>query len=426
MCNPLRGETHASLSCYRGHDGFPHWKDHATGETGDNIDFYRTAYPDKGYVEAVDELAWLLLGRSALQDIPAGQAVSFSSVPTRRHVPAVETEPVLRISGVYPYVSSAHAELVSYTRGRGISDEVACRYLSIVKFVNTRREGRFVMDERTKLPVMDENGCAVRDSGENIAVAMVNDLGGFSLRIPDSAPTGGFKGTNASFITTILADGTAPHSSVLFSGDGDGMVTGFLYDEQSRFLFVNPTQGFSGIEPWAVRFAVPFLDQWSGRFLEGRDLRATASVLRSLNGPVNGRVTVVEGMFDAVSLIELNRISGRGSLPAGDLVVLNSISNISWAVPFLAMHGEVCSLLDNDMLSTAGQKAFCVMQEKVRAFAERAGVLCSVWSDSASIAPCKDINDYLKRVKGFVPQKEPSMPRKKDGSSRKAKIQNTV
>lgn len=403
LCNPLRGEAHASLSCFRGRDGFPHWKDHATGETGDNIDFYRLVCPDKGYVEAVDSLSWLLLGRSALQDVPAGQVVSLSFSPQqRRHVPAREPDPVLKVVSESPYRSDSPADLVSYTRGRGISDEVAGVLFRIVRFVNTNREGRFLTDEVTGLPVPDGKGGVLLDSGENVAVAMGNDIGGFSLRIPDTAPCGGFKGTNASFLTTVLADGGAPRSLVRFAGDGDSLVTGFSYDSYSRFLYVNRMQGFTGVEPWAVRFAVAFLDQWTGRYLEGRDLRAAGAVLNALNGPVHRKVTVVEGMFDAASVVELNRLAGRGCTPDGDLVVLNSISNISWAVPFLSMHGEVRSLLDNDICSSAGQKAFAVMQESVRAFAARAGVACCVWSDSPSISPSKDVNDYLRRVKGFA------------------------
>lgn len=412
LCNPLRGESHASLSCFPGRDGYSRWKDHATGENGDNIDFYRMVYPDKDYIDAVDDLARMLLGRSAFEDVRAGQAVSFSSARRirRRHVPAAEAAPVLRIAGVRPYGDDTPKELVSYTRGRGISDEVASRYLSVVRFVNTRREGRFMLDELSRLPVSDGNGDFMRDSGENTAVAMANDIGGFSLRIPDTATSGGFKGTNASFITTIFSDGALPRGNISFLGKGEGLVSGFRYDEASRFLYVNPTQGFGGLEPWAVRFAILFLDQWSGRYLEGRDLRCAVAVLRSLNGPVSRSVTVVEGMFDAVSVIELNHLGGKGFLPGSDLVVLNSISNISWAVPFLAMHSEVRSLLDNDMKSSAGQKAFTVMQESVTAFAGRAGVMSRVLSDSPAIAPYKDVNDYLKGVKGFSVLRPPSEP----------------
>ncbi len=408
--NPLRNDRHPSLSCFRDRAGFQRWKDHATGETGDNIDFFRKVYPDLGYVEAIDRLSLLVLGKSALQDFVPGQSVPVYSQARRQRAvhagPADEAHVLRIVSDVSFSVGSAPAALVSYTRERGISDVVAGAYFRYVVYENTNRKGRSLIDPSSGLPVVDGDGSLVKDDGRYEAVAMRNDIGGFSLRVPASAGSEGFKGTNMSFVSTFLADGRPFGPEVRFVGRGEGFVTGFGYDEPHRYLSVNRTQGFVGVEPWAVRPAVVFLDAWIGRFIEGRDLKGAEAVLRSLNSPMSVEVDVVEGMFDAVSVIEFEKMAGRGGKPVRDLLVLNSLSNLHWAVPFLSVHGTVRSLLDNDMRSSAGQKAFDVLRERIEAFSSRLGVRCVVRSDSGVFYPCKDINDFLKEKKGFTQPSE--------------------
>lgn len=403
--NPLRNDRHPSLSCFRDRSGFQRWKDHATGETGDNIDFYRKVYPELGYVEAVDRLSLLLLGKSAMQDFVPGESVPVYSQARRQrpvHVAVQEEAPVLQIVSDMPYgVGTTPAFLIDYTRERGISDEVAAGYFRYVVYENNNRKGLPVMDAGSGLPVVAKDGSIVREEARYEAVAMRNDIGGFSLRVPASECGPGFKGANMSFIATLLAGGLSFGPEVHYVGAGEGLVTGFGYNPQSKYLSVNQTQGFMGVEPWAAAPAVVFLDAWIGRFLEGRELRGAESVLRSLNGPVSAEVDVVEGMFDAVSVIEFEKMAGRGPRPVRDLVVLNSISNINWAVPFLAVHGRVRSLLDNDMSSSAGKKAYVVLKERVEEFSSRLRFMCEVRSDSGIFYPSKDINDYLKACKGF-------------------------
>lgn len=405
MCNPLRGERNASLSCYRGRDGYPMWKDHTTGAFGDNIDFFRMARPELGYLEAVDELSWMLLGHGAVASssrearVSAGHAAAPSKRTSVREVPSA-----LQIISDEPLVAVTSSDgLVGYWRSRAVSDEVAARYGRRVVFENTNRKGRVVRDDYSGLPVFTPDGEPLLDDGHSEAVALPNDIGGYSLRVPESEGRKGFKGCDVAFVSTLYADGSRPGRRVVFAGAGEGRVEGFGYDEQSRFLFVNGTQGFSGVEPWAARFAVPFLENWTGRYLEGRDLKGAVAVLNALNGPVNTCVTVVEGMFDALSVIELQRRSGRGSTPGSDLVVLNSVSNLFWSVPFLAMHREVRSLLDNDLRSGAGQRTFDLMSRNVSEYAARCMSTCAVRSDSGFFYPCKDVNDYLVRITGSRP-----------------------
>lgn len=431
LCNPLRGEKHPSLSCYRGYDGYQHWKDHATGETGDNLDFYRKVFPELSYVEALDRLSLLVLGRSALQDYVPGVSVPFYSrerrqpvIPVRQH----EEKPVLNIMKNEPY-SAAYtpSELVSYVRGRGISDEVAGRFLRYVVYENANRKGKTLIDSSSGLPVLND-GEPVQDSGLREAVAMPNDIGGFSLRTPPSGETNGFKGASASFITTILSGGMSPQATVSLSGEGDGLVRYFSYDERSRSLWFNPTQAFVGVGPWAAAPSMVFLDAWTGRFLNGRDLKGALAVLNALNGRMSGEVDVVEGMFDAVSDIEFERMAGREPVPVRDLVVLNSTSNLRWAVPFLAMHRKVHSLLDNDMRSGTGQKAFDVIRDQVAEFASRIGSECQVQSDSGVFYPQKDMNDYLRSCKETIArrQDEAAVNRSARRSPRKNEMNNSV
>lgn len=414
MCNPLRGELHPSLSCFRDRNGISRWKDFATGETGDNIDFFKLACPEYDYADAVDRLAGMLLGRSAFTDgrspVRSSAPVAAAPVVVR---PQLEQKPVLEIVSDVPFLSAGTpAFLAEYSRSRGISDEVLSRYCRSVVFVNTRVAGTMDLDPKTGLPRLGRDGKPVLCDGRSEAVAIPNDIGGYSLRVPASETHRGFKGCDRAFVSTLLAGGTSPSRGVRFFGDGDGVVRGLSYDGRTGVMYVSPSQGFAGVSPWAARFAGPFLETWTGRVLAGRDLRAAVAVLDSLNGPVNTVATVVEGMFDALSVIEFQRLSGRGSTPGTDLVVLNSVTNLPWAVPFLAMHGEVRSLLDNDLRSSAGQKTFALMRDEVAAYAGRCGFACSVRSDSAFFAPHKDVNDYLRATLAPAPPGDPGEKKK--------------
>ena len=421
LCNPLRNDKHPSLSCFRDYMGFQRWKDHATGETGDNLDFFRKVYPELGFVEALDRLSLLVLGRSAIMDY-SSKEVSRSYAPARRkrpvHVEQAQEASSLNVISVKSYDVSVPKHLVDYTRGRGISDEVAGRYLNYVVYENLKRKGRSLIDSVSGLPVLDSKGEIVRDEARFEAVGMRNDIGGYSLRVPADGQGVGFKGANYSFITTILAGDNRVRETVSFFGKGDGLVVKPFFDSRTGNLWVNGTQGFAGVAPWASGAACLFVDKWSGRYLEGRELKGVTSVLNSLNGPLSSEVDVVEGLFDAVSDIEFERLAGRGPKPARDLVVLNSISNLHWAVPFLSLHGKVRSLLDNDMRSAAGKKAFDTLKLEVEEFGSRLGHGCSVLSDSSVFYPYKDINDYLMAVKGFVKPKEPPEASKKTRPSK--------
>ena len=401
MCSPFRDDRHPSFSCFRDQLGFSRWKDHATGESGDNVDLYRRAFAGQpmDYPEAVDRLSILLFGHHAMMEPSARPQASLqrSGRRARARVPAKEPEPALRIVSEHPFVAgSVPQELLSYQRSREISDEVSRRYCLHVVFENTNLSGRNAVDSVTGLPVVDTEGRPVPAMVRQDAVAIPNDIGGRVLRVPEGPDRKGFKGSNRVFLTTILADGSAPVCSVSFFGlDRDPLVRFVRWDAASGRVFFNAEAGVFGLEHYALPYAVPFLESFTGSYLEGRERSCAEAVLRSLNGPVNTVATVVEGMHDALSLIEIERANGHGSVPGTDLVVLNSVSNVRWAVPFLAMHREVRSLLDNDLRSSAGEKTFVQMERLIAEYVVKTGLPCRVKSDSAFFYPHKDVNDYL-------------------------------
>ena len=116
---------------------------------------------------------------------------------------------------------------------------------------------------------------------------------------------------------------------------------------------------------------------------------STEGVLCS--SPSSARVAVFEGFFDFLSLLQL---CGR-TVPDCDVCVLNSVTNLDKALPFILSHGYVETYLDND---EAGRKA----TERIRA-----GVLARTGrmdDMSCHYSGFNDVNDYLK-AKGNTPFK---------------------
>ena len=149
-------------------------------------------------------------------------------------------------------VDSTPKVLVDYNRERAISDEIGREYLEYVIYENTHVKGRSVIDVSSGLPVVDQSGELVREDGLFEAIGMRNDIGGYSLRVPASDISSGFKGTNASFISTLPASGRENVTCVSFVGKGDGFVTGFGYNAERKYLSVNDRQGFIGVEPLSL------------------------------------------------------------------------------------------------------------------------------------------------------------------------------
>lgn len=428
MCNPLRGEKNASLSCFLDYAGFPRWKDHATGESGDNIDFFRKAYPDLSYTEAVDRMAGMLLGRSALVD--GGSPSRIERKPARPRRAAVSSAPSAKkitvLSAVPAVPGGTPEEYVSYWRSRGVSDEVAARYLSYVTYESGSLKGRQEFSPHTGLPLVDGSGELVLDDGRRDALGLPNAVGGWVLRSPDALSRKGFKGCSVQFPTFIRADGSAAPRLVRFFGEGDGVVSALSYDSARCALMVNPGQGFAGVDARTASLAAPLMESLRDQYVDPRTVAGLEACLDLFSAGVSGpSVRVVEGMFDALSLIEVENMAGRGTHPGMDLVVLNSVSNIRWAVPFLALHSEVLSYLDNDMRTSAGRKAYDHLVEEVKGYAARLGAGVKVLNASAFFYPYKDVNDWLKAAKGLSPRiNERDVEKERmEGRARAAKAQ---
>ena len=411
LCNPLRGERHASLSCFRSRSGYPRWKDHSTGQEGDNLDFYRLVYPGLSYPEAVDGLSRLLLGRSAYREARPGESVGVAVAKARSvrasRAAAPEPDSALRVVGAsWADPARVPRELVGYWRSRGISDEVASRYCHYVTFENTNIRGRYQTDPQSGVPVTGPDGAPLHKDGRSEALGFPNDIGGYAFRAPRTADHEPIKLCDRQFVSTILADGSAPASTVRRMGADDALVSCVRYDSRMGRLWTGGTTFFEGVSPVAAPFAVRFLEPWMGRYLEGRELVGVMAVLNALNTPKTPAVTVVEGAFDALSVIEVFRGRGHETLPPTDLVVLNSLTNLPWAVPFLSMHREVVSMLDNDLVSGAGQKAYADMARDVSAFAASVGMACTVRSCSYMFSGYKDMNEYLVASRAAEAQKK--------------------
>lgn len=399
MPSPLRDDRNASFSCFCAHGGVWKGKDFSTGEVYDNIGLYRAAFPSQEFVEAVDSLSWLILNKSALVDYRAGIADrSGHRLPTRRSVrrPEAERPSALKVVGVLGLTDPAvPQELRDYWRSRGISDDNICSYCVYASFECTRLKGKPLLDRTTGQHLTGCDGNMLVDDGIRRSIGLYNDVGGIAFRVPETMSGRGFKGTNTSFLSTILASGCRPpYASVLYGG-GDNVVHFLRYEAGTLSLRINPTQYFYGLTPQAAHFAMPFLEDWKGKVLDERDVKRISAVLTSLNSPVCGKAAVVEGMFDGLSFIELQGMLGRGFMPGVDLVILNSITNLKWAVPFLSMQGEVRIIFDDDLKSGAGRKAGIELAERIRAYSAQCGKKTVVYSGENMLCGHNDLNDAL-------------------------------
>ncbi|MBQ8482899.1 MAG: toprim domain-containing protein [Bacteroidales bacterium] len=398
MPSPLRDDRNASFSCFISSGGIWKGKDFSTGEVYDNISLYRTVFPHYDFIEAVDSLSWLVLKRSALVEYGAGLDRSSHSLPQRRTTrrPEAERPSALQVVSVTRLDdASVPSELVSYWRDRAISDANIMSYCVFARFESTSLKGRRMLDPVSGLPLLDSRGNEMMDDGIREAVGFYNDIGGMVFRVPQTSLRKGFKGANTSYISTLLADGTRPAYGVVLQGAGDNVMHFSRYDKSSFSILINPTQRFYGVSPKAAYYAAPLLDEWHGRVLDERDVKRLCAVLTSLNSPVCGKAAVVEGMFDGLSFIEMQGMSGRGFRPGVELVVLNSITNLKWAVPFLAMEDEVRIIFDNDLKSGAGRKAFNELRDRIQEYSSRCRKRTLVTSGDYLLGACNDLNDAL-------------------------------
>ncbi len=408
MPSPLRDDRNASYSCFCSGGGVWKGKDFSTGEIYDNISLYRAVFPSMTFLDAVDSLSWLILNKSALADYGASVNRTFSHLPKRREVrrPEAERPSALRLVKVTRLDDSVvPGELKAYWRSRGISDANILSYCNYARFESTSLKGMMLMDRKSGCPIVDKEGNEMKDDGLRDSIGLYNDIGGMVFRVPQTAQRAGFKGANTSFITTFLANGSRPQFGVALQGRGDNVIHYCRYDETTCSILINPTQRFYGVSPQSAYYSAPLLDEWKGRVMDERDVKRICAVLTSLNSPACGKAAVVEGMFDGLSFIEMQGMSGRGFRPGVDLIILNSITNLKWAVPFLAMENEVRIIFDNDLKSGAGNKAFNELKEKIGEYSAKCRKNTIVVSGDYLLGGSKDLNDALVADKQLAKKK---------------------
>ena len=103
---------------------------------------------------------------------------------------------------------------------------------------------------------------------------------------------------------------------------------------------------------------------------------------------------VFEGFIDFLSYLSL-----KGNLsPSIDTAVLNSVTNLQKAVPFLAPHSVIHAFLDND---DAGRKALARLEESVPS--------SEVIDQSVFYRDYKDLNDYWQEKRRLASEEKNSL-----------------
>ncbi|MCC8035589.1 MAG: toprim domain-containing protein [Rikenellaceae bacterium] len=147
-------------------------------------------------------------------------------------------------------------------------------------------------------------------------------------------------------------------------------------------------------------FAIGFKNDAGGWELRNRAFKGS-STPKNITTIDNGSDTVMvfEGFMDYLSYLSLK----GNPTPAIDTTVLNSVTNLQKAVPFLESHRTVHAFLDND---ESGRKAVARMEELLPK--------SEVIDQSKFYRNHKDLNDYLREHRSLKQN-----PVRKKGCGRK-------
>ena len=126
-------------------------------------------------------------------------------------------------------------------------------------------------------------------------------------------------------------------------------------------------------------FAVGFRNDTGGWELRNRYFKGCTSKAPTTRKADCPTCLVFEGFMDYLSHLTLK----HASKPLHDVVVLNSVTNLAKAVPFIASHEQVYAYLDND---DAGRKATDELKKACRNLSDQ----------SIHYRPYNDLNDYLR------------------------------
>ena len=126
-------------------------------------------------------------------------------------------------------------------------------------------------------------------------------------------------------------------------------------------------------------FAVGFRNDAGGWELRNRYFKGCTSKAPTTRRGDYPTCLVFEGFMDYLSFLTLK----RNPNPPHNIVVLNSVTNLAKAVPFIASHERVYTYLDND---EAGRKATSELKAACR----------NISDQSVHYRPHNDLNDYLR------------------------------
>ena len=185
---------------------------------------------------------------------------------------------------------------------------------------------------------------------------------------------------------TILSDRELTHPALLGYLTGRG-----IYPAIARTYCREVRYTIGGKE----YFAVGFRNDAGGWELRNPQFKgsSTPKNITTLN---NGSDTamVFEGFIDFLSYLSL-----KGNLsPSIDTAVLNSVTNLQKAVPFLARHSVIHAFLDND---DAGRKALARLEESVPS--------SEVIDQSVFYRDYKDLNDYWQEKRRLASEEKNSL-----------------
>ena len=129
-------------------------------------------------------------------------------------------------------------------------------------------------------------------------------------------------------------------------------------------------------------FAVGFRNDAGGWELRNRYFKGCTSKAPTTRRGDYPTCLVFEGFMDYLSFLTLK----RNPTPPHNIAVLNSVTNLAKAVPFIASHERVYTYLDND---EAGRKATSELKEACR----------NISDQSIHYRPHNDLNDYLRSLR---------------------------
>ena len=183
---------------------------------------------------------------------------------------------------------------------------------------------------------------------------------------------------------TILSDRELTHPALL------GYLTGRGIDPTIARTYCREVRYTTGGKEY---FAIGFRNDAGGWELRNPRFKGS-STPKNITTLDNGNDTamVFEGFIDFLSYLSLK----ANPSPSIDSTVLNSVTNLPKAVPFLARHRIVHAFLDND---NAGRKALARLEESLPS--------SEVIDQSVFYRDHKDLNDYWQEKRNLATPQPP-------------------